>query len=102
MDFFLAILPIGILIYVMTKKKSWPSHISLPFAAALVYRFGLLGGGRGDHTNQQQVQQQHQQQLENMQQQHQQQQQQLQQKQTAEHQKAKEAQSKPAKDEKHK
>jgi lactate permease len=37
MDFLLAILPIGFLIYVMTKKKSWPSHISLPFAAILVY-----------------------------------------------------------------
>jgi hypothetical protein len=21
----------------MTKKRSWPSHLSLPFAAALVY-----------------------------------------------------------------
>ncbi|HEX2661508.1 MAG TPA: L-lactate permease [Candidatus Acidoferrum sp.] len=37
MDFLLAILPIGFLIYVMTKKKPWPSHISLPFAAILVY-----------------------------------------------------------------
>jgi lactate permease len=37
MDFLLAILPIGFLIYVMTKKKSWPSHISLPCAAILVY-----------------------------------------------------------------
>ncbi|HEX3470677.1 MAG TPA: L-lactate permease [Silvibacterium sp.] len=42
MDFFLAILPIGFLIYVMTKKKSWPSHISLPFAAALVYLLVLI------------------------------------------------------------
>jgi lactate permease len=42
MDFFLAILPIGILIYVMTKKNSWPSHISLPFAAALVYLLVLV------------------------------------------------------------
>jgi lactate permease len=42
MDFLLAILPIGILIYVMTKKKSWPSHISLPFAAALVYLLVLV------------------------------------------------------------
>jgi lactate permease len=42
MDFLLAILPIGILIYVMTKRKSWPSHISLPFAAALVYLLVLI------------------------------------------------------------
>src|SRR6516162_7365380 len=42
MDFLLAILPIGILIYVMTKRKSWPSHISLPFAAALVYFLVLI------------------------------------------------------------
>ena len=42
MDFFLAILPIGFLIYVMTKKKSWPSHISLPFAAILVYLLVLI------------------------------------------------------------
>jgi lactate permease len=42
MDFLLAILPIGILIYVMTKKNSWPSHISLPFAAALVYLLVLI------------------------------------------------------------
>src|SRR5215472_3308312 len=42
MDFFLAILPIGFLIYVMTKKEAWPSHISLPFAAALVYLIVLI------------------------------------------------------------
>lgn len=42
MDFFLAILPIGFLIYVMTKKRSWPSHISLPFAAVLVYLIVLI------------------------------------------------------------
>ena len=36
MDFVLAILPIGFLICVMTKKESWPSYISLPFAATLV------------------------------------------------------------------
>jgi lactate permease len=42
MDFLLAILPIGILIYVMTKKNSWPSHVSLPFAAALVYLLVLV------------------------------------------------------------
>jgi lactate permease len=37
MDLLLAILPIAFLIYVMTKKKSWPSHISVPFAAILAY-----------------------------------------------------------------
>ena len=42
MDFLLAILPIAVLIYVMTKKRSWPSYISLPFAAALVYFFTLV------------------------------------------------------------
>jgi lactate permease len=42
MDFLLAILPIVILIYVMTKKNSWPSHISLPFGAALVYLLVLV------------------------------------------------------------
>ena len=42
MDFLLAILPIGFLIYVMTKKEGWPSHISLPFAAALVYLVVLI------------------------------------------------------------
>ncbi|HKE88609.1 MAG TPA: L-lactate permease [Vicinamibacterales bacterium] len=42
MDFLLAILPIAILIYVMTKNRSWPSHISLPFAAALVYFLALV------------------------------------------------------------
>src|SRR5262245_15319890 len=42
MDFFLAILPIAVLIYVMTKNRSWPSHISLPFAASLVYFLALV------------------------------------------------------------
>jgi lactate permease len=42
MDFLLAILPIGFLIYVMTKKNSWPSHISLPVAAVLVYLIVLI------------------------------------------------------------
>jgi lactate permease len=42
MDFLLAILPIGLLIYVMTKKKSWPSHISLPLTATLVYVLTLV------------------------------------------------------------
>jgi lactate permease len=42
MDFFLAILPIGFLICVMTKKKSWPTYISLPVAATLVYLLLLV------------------------------------------------------------
>src|SRR5499425_753567 len=42
MNFLIAILPIAFLIYVMTKKKSWPSHISLPFAAILVYVLVLV------------------------------------------------------------
>jgi len=42
MDFLLAILPIAVLIFVMTKKRPWPSHISLPFAAALVYFLALV------------------------------------------------------------
>lgn len=42
MDFLVAILPIGCLIYVMTKKQAWPSHISLPFAATLVYLLVLV------------------------------------------------------------
>jgi lactate permease len=47
MDFLLALLPIAILMYVMTKKNSWPSHISLPFAAFLVYLL-VLGRSRLD------------------------------------------------------
>ena len=42
MDFLLAILPIAFLIYVMTKKDPWPSHVSLPCAAALVYLVVLI------------------------------------------------------------
>lgn len=42
MNFLLAILPIAVLIYVMTKKQSWPSHIGLPFAALLVYLLVLI------------------------------------------------------------
>jgi lactate permease len=42
MDFLLAILPIGFLIYVMTKKDPWPSHVSLPCAATLVYLVVLV------------------------------------------------------------
>ena len=37
MDFFLAALPIGFLIYVMTKGELWPSHVALPVAAGFVY-----------------------------------------------------------------
>jgi lactate permease len=42
MDFLLAILPICFFIYVMTKRKSWPPYISLPFAAILVYLIVLV------------------------------------------------------------
>ena len=42
MDFLLAILPVGFLIYVMTKKEPWPSHTSLPLAAMLVYLLVLI------------------------------------------------------------
>ena len=42
MDFLLAILPVAVLIYVMTKRNSWPSHKSLPFAALLVYLLVLI------------------------------------------------------------
>jgi lactate permease len=42
MDFLLAILPIAVLIYVMTKRRPWPSHLSLPFAAGLVYFLTLV------------------------------------------------------------
>jgi len=42
MDFVLAILPVGFLIFVMTKKEAWPSHVSLPFAATLVYLLALV------------------------------------------------------------
>jgi L-lactate permease len=35
MDFLLTILPIGFLIYLMTKKEPWPSHTRLPFAATV-------------------------------------------------------------------
>lgn len=42
MDLVFAILPIVVLIYVMTKKVSWPSHQALPFAAFLVYGVLLI------------------------------------------------------------
>lgn len=41
MDLLFSILPIAVLIYVMTKRRSWPSHVALPFSAVLVY-FTLL------------------------------------------------------------
>jgi len=41
-DFLLAILPIGFLIYVMTKKDPWASYTSLPSAAILVYLLVLI------------------------------------------------------------
>jgi lactate permease len=47
MDFLAAILPIAILIYVMTRKRPWPSHLALPFAAGLVY-FTVLVYFRND------------------------------------------------------
>jgi L-lactate permease len=46
MDFLLAILPIVSLIYVMTKKKAWPSRFSLPFAGLLVYLVVLIHARR--------------------------------------------------------
>jgi len=42
MDFLLAVLPIAFLIYVMTKKESWPSQRSLPVTAGLVYFLVLV------------------------------------------------------------
>jgi lactate permease len=42
MDFLLAVLPIALLIYVMTKRNSWPSHRSLPVVATLVYFLVLV------------------------------------------------------------
>src|SRR5215470_17734568 len=42
MDFLLAALPIAFLIYVMTKRESWPSQRSLPAAAAVVYFLVLV------------------------------------------------------------
>jgi len=42
MDFLLAVLPIAFLIYVMTKKESWPSHKALPVVATLVYLLVLI------------------------------------------------------------
>jgi lactate permease len=42
MDVVVAVLPLVILIYMMTKKKNVPSHIALPVSAALVYVLHLV------------------------------------------------------------
>jgi lactate permease len=42
LDVVMAILPLVILIYMMTKKKNVPSHIALPVSAALVYVLHLV------------------------------------------------------------
>ena len=42
LDVVIAILPLVILIYMMTKKKNVPSHIALPVSAALVYALHLV------------------------------------------------------------
>jgi lactate permease len=47
MDFLIAILPIALLAYVITKKNPWPVHLALPAAAGLVY-FSVLVWFRAD------------------------------------------------------
>ncbi|MGD8267886.1 MAG: L-lactate permease [Desulfobacterales bacterium] len=42
LDFFMAILPLVILIWMMTKKNSVPSNIALPLTALLVYLLKLV------------------------------------------------------------
>lgn len=42
MSIFLSVLPIVVLIWMMTKKKSVPSHIALPFTALFVYLIHLF------------------------------------------------------------
>jgi lactate permease len=42
MDFWIAVIPILFLIVVMTKTKSWPSHLALPATALLVYLLRFL------------------------------------------------------------
>ena len=42
MDTIVAISPIAILIWLMTKKKSMPSHLALPFVAVLLYLLKIL------------------------------------------------------------
>lgn len=42
MDFWLAVCPIVFLVFVMTKRGSWPSHIALPAAACFVLVLRVL------------------------------------------------------------
>ena len=42
LDFFMAILPLIILIYMMTKKNSSPTNVALPLTALLVYVMRLI------------------------------------------------------------
>lgn len=42
MHVFLSIAPILLLIVLMTKKKSWPSHVALPAIALLIYVLKLV------------------------------------------------------------
>ena len=42
LDAVVSILPLVILIYMMTKKKSIPSNIALPISAAMVYIAHLI------------------------------------------------------------
>ena len=42
LDFFMAVLPLIILIWMMTKKNSVPSNIALPLTALIVYVFKLV------------------------------------------------------------
>ena len=37
MNIFLAFFPIGLLIYLMVRRRSWPAHYALPFCAVLAY-----------------------------------------------------------------
>ena len=42
LDFLMAILPLAVLIYLMTKKNSLPSNVALPLAALMVYVLRLV------------------------------------------------------------
>ncbi|MDJ0830624.1 MAG: L-lactate permease [Desulfobacterales bacterium] len=42
LDFFMALLPLVILIWMMTKKNSVPSNVALPLAALMVYALKLV------------------------------------------------------------
>lgn len=42
MALFVALLPIVILIFLMTKRKNWPAHTALPLTAALIIGLKLL------------------------------------------------------------